>query len=118
MTHDAQEEVPIFDYPVISDGGPKEPKPSNRWKEPAWKAVSADGFDHEDEGLGEIEIHSKGPQGSPRFEAEMMWKGHRIEVEGPVPGGDRWQGKGKAKAKGPKPEKDVDVEFENPKRWG
>jgi hypothetical protein len=121
MAHGPQEPVPIFDYPVISDGEPpnRPPKPGDQWTEDVWEEGPPPGsWKKKNNPIGTIEIHAKGPAGNPRFDASMTWKDHLLEVEGAVPGGDSWQGRGKAKAKGPKPDKDVDIEFKNPKRWG
>ncbi|HJS25762.1 MAG TPA: hypothetical protein VJ913_01390 [Actinomycetota bacterium] len=117
MAANVEELLPIFDFPVISnDDAPKDPKPGDRWTETVWREDPPPGSWDRGEQIGTVEIQAIGPSGSPRFKADFSFNG--IEVEGPVPGGERWQGKGKAKARGPKPDKDVDVEFRNPKRWG
>ena len=109
-----EEDLPIFDYPVISVGGPKEPKQGEKWEEDVFRALSSDGWDHAEANEGKIEIQALGPPGTPNFKAVF---GSTV-IDGKVPGGDRWQGKGKAKAKRPDREKDIDIEFVNPKRWG
>jgi hypothetical protein len=119
MAADAQGQLPIFDYHVISEGGPTEPKPSNRWQEDVWKEEPPGSKEHGDEIIGTVEIHAKGPAGDPTFDADFTFTKPpcSIEVNGKVPGRDRWQGTGKANAKGEGREKQIDIEFWNPKRW-
>ncbi|HKE53736.1 MAG TPA: hypothetical protein VKC55_03100 [Actinomycetota bacterium] len=119
MAADTQGEVPIFDFPVMSnDGAPKEPKPGQTWTEKVWSLNPPPKW-NKGELLGSVEIQAQGPPGSPNFHAHFTFDAYPdMDVDGRVPGGDRWQGLGRGKAKGPKPDKDVDIEFENPKRWG
>ena len=123
MAANAQGGDPIFDFPVVSnDDAPKEPKPPDEWTETVWKEDPPPESWKRGKRLGTVEIQALGgTPGSPRFKATFTFDDHpdqKTEVEGAVPGGDRWVGKGRAKARGPKPEKDVPIEFKNPKRWG
>lgn len=125
MAADAQDRLPIFDDHVISDGGPKEPKPGDTWDEPVWKEEPPDGnWGHGDRTIGTVKIRAKGPAGNPEFDADFTFTDPpcRIKVDGKVPGRDTWQGKGKAKAKGQVGpcegrEAEIEIEFRNPKRW-
>jgi hypothetical protein len=121
MAADAQGQMPIFDYPVVSDGGPKEPpKPGDKWDETVWKEEPPGSWEHGDQSIGTVGVQAKGPAGSPRFEADFTFTKppSSVQVDGDVPGGDGWQGPGRGRARGPKPDKDVPIEFRNPKRWG
>jgi hypothetical protein len=123
MAANAQEEVPIFDYHVISDGGPDEPtepKPGEHWEETVWKEEPPDGNWGRGRLEGRVEIHAKGPAETPRFDAYFTFTNPpcEIKVDGEVPGRGRWRGKGKANAEGcGRKKKQIDIEFRNPKRW-
>jgi hypothetical protein len=118
MAVNAQGKDPVFVDPVVSEGDPpnKPPKERDKWTETVWMEDPPPGsWSHSGPSIGTVQIEALGPPGSPNFRAHFDFG---VDVEGKVPGGDRWQGKGKGKAKGPKPDKDVDIEFRNPKRWG
>lgn len=120
MAADAQRQVPIFDFKVISDGSDRGHVPGDPWVETVWKEDPPDSWGHGEE-LGKVTIHALGPQGSPAFWAEFDFgkKYPDVWVRGTVPNGQEWRGTAKAKAKGAGRERDdVDVEFVNPKRWG
>ncbi len=131
MAADAQDKLPIFDYHVISEGGPKnrkpgeKPKPPDKWEEPVWKEEPPDGkWGHGPNEIGKVEIHAKGSEEDPDFDADFTFTDPpcRIKVDGKVPGGKNWQGKAKAKAKGQDGackgrEAEIEIEFKNPKRW-
>jgi hypothetical protein len=113
----AERDVPIFDYPVLSDDGREAPRPGAEWTERVW--VFVDNWEKGNE-LGQVTIkYLKGGNGPPQFEATFSLSGFEtIVVSGSVPGGKRWVGVGSAKAVGGgRPDKDVDIEFRNPKRW-
>jgi hypothetical protein len=113
----AQQEVPIFDYRVLSDDGPKPPLPGAQWTETVWVFVG--NWQKGDE-LGKVVIKHLAGGGPPRFEATFNLRGFEsILVSGSVPGGERWVGAGRAKARGGgRPDTDVNIEFRNPKGWG
>jgi hypothetical protein len=127
MATEAQDELPIFDYHVISEGGPKnrkpgeKPKPEDRWEELVYKEEPPGSKEHGDESIGTAEIHAKGSEADPEFDADFTFTDPpdvRIKVDGKVPGKDKWVGKGKAHAKGEGREDDnIEIEFWNPKRW-
>lgn len=124
MATDAQDRLPIFDYPVISDGKPPHdpPKPGDTWDETVWKELPPPGSKKPDkkEVIGTVTIVAKGPAEDPRFDAEFTFDGLdcRITVKGPVPGKGQWRGPGKAIVDGcERHEDDHDIEFWNPKRW-
>lgn len=112
----AERDVPIFDYPVLSDDGRKSPNPGDKWTETVWVFVGD--WERGDE-LGQVAITYVKGGGPPRFEARFSLDGFEpIVVAGLVPGGKRWVGAGRAKAVGGgRPDKDVAIEFRNPKRW-
>jgi hypothetical protein len=113
----AERDVPIYDYPVLSDDGPKTPGPGDEWTEKVWVFVGD--WEKGDE-LGEVTITYVRGGGPPQFEATFSLSGFEtIVVSGSVPGGKRWVGVGRAKAVGGgRPDKDdVAIEFRNPKRW-
>jgi hypothetical protein len=118
MAESAQVQLPIFDFPVVSnDDAPKDPKPGDKWKEQVWKEDPPPGSWNRGEPLGEIEVQALGPPESPNFHAEFpAGDDDPIKIDGKVPG--PWQGKGTAKAKGKGREKNIPIEFKNPKRWG
>jgi hypothetical protein len=111
-----ERDVPIFDYPVLSDDGTKAPRPGAEWSEKVW--VFLGDWQKGDE-LGEVTIKYVRGGGPPQFEARFSLSGFEaIVVSGSVPGGERWAGVGRAKAVGAgRPDKDVTIEFRNPKRW-
>jgi hypothetical protein len=120
MATEEQRRLPIFDYHVISDGGPKEPKPGDQWEEPVYEEQPPPGSKKKgDKQIGTVEIHAKGPADAPRFDAFFTFTDPpcSITVRGDVPGRDNWQGKGKANAEGEGRQKEIDIEFWNPKRW-
>jgi hypothetical protein len=128
MAADMQDRLPIFDYDVISDGGPKnrksgeKPKPGDNWDEPVWKEEPPDGnMNHGDLTVGTVKIHAKGSEEDPEFDADFTFTtppNVRIKVDGKVPGKDKWVGKGKAHAKGEgREDHNIEIEFRNPKRW-
>lgn len=120
MAAEVQDRLPIFDYHVISDGGPKEPKSGDQWDEPVYEELPPPGSKkHGDERIGTVEIHAKGPAEEPWFDAFFTFTKPpcSIKVDGKVPGRNRWQGKGKASAEGEGRQKEIDIEFWNPKRW-
>ena len=118
MATEEQRRLPIFDYHVISDGGPKEPKPGDQWSEVVYEELPPPGSWKIGKQVGTVEVHAKGPADAPRFDAFFTFTDPPcyIEVDGKVPG--NWVGKGKAHAKGEGREDDnIDIEFRNPKRW-
>jgi hypothetical protein len=112
----AERDVPIFDYPVLSEDGPKTPSPGAKWKEKVW--VFKGDWEKGDK-LGEVMITYPEGGGAPQFVARFSLDDFEpIVVSGSVPGGKRWVGVGRAKAVGGgRPDKDVTIEFRNPKRW-
>ena len=119
MATDAQAGLPVFDYHVISVGGPKDPKPGNQWDEPVYEELPPGSKQPGDKRIGTVEIHAKGPAEEPRFDAFFTFTEPpcSIKVDGKVPGRGSWQGQGKANAEGEGRQKEIDVEFWNPKRW-
>ena len=119
---DAQGKDPIYVDPLVSEGDPpnRPPKLGDQWTETVWFEDPPPGsWSHSGPSIGTVEIEALAPPGSPNFHAHFHFDAYPdVDVDGKVPGGDRWRGKGKAKAKGPKPDKDVNIEFRNPKRWG
>jgi hypothetical protein len=120
MAAATEKREPVFDFPVISEGGPTKPKKDEVWTEKVWEEDPPVGsWKHTGQSIGEVKMKALGEESAPDFEARFRCKDYDdVDVEGKVPGGKDWQGKGKAKAKGPKPDKQVDIEFRNPKRWG
>jgi hypothetical protein len=127
MAADTQDRLPIFDYDVISEGGPKnrepgeKPKPGDRWEESVFNENPPVGsWRHGDTIVGTVEIHAKGPEEDPRFDAAFTFTAPpcsiRVDDE-KVPGGKDWKGKRTVKARGEGREADVEIEFRNPKRW-
>jgi hypothetical protein len=127
MATEAQRRLPIFDYHVISEGGPPNRKPGDKpkendvWDEPVYKEEPPDGnMNHGDLTVGTVKIHAKRPEKNPEFDADFTFidPPARIKVDGKVPGGDKWEGKGKAHAKGEgREDHNIEIEFRNPKRW-
>ena len=120
MAADSEKREPVFDFPVISEGGPKKPKKDEEWKEKVWKEDPPVGSrKHTGQSIGEVEMKALGEESDPSFEAKFRCGGYEdVDVEGKVPGGPEWHGTGNGRAKGPKPDKEVPIEFKNPKRWG
>jgi hypothetical protein len=122
-----EQELPIFDYRVISEGGPKnrkpgeKPKPNDKWDEPVWKEDPPEGsWKHGEKSDGTVTIHAKGTEEDPRFDAAFKFTEPRcnIRVEDEnVPGGKEWIGKRTVKFRGEGREADIEIEFRNPKRW-
>lgn len=120
MSGDTERQLPIFDYHVISVGGPTEPKPGDQWQEDVYEEAPPPGSKKPgDKKVGTVEIHAKGPADEPRFDAFFTFTEPpcSIKVDGKVPGRGTWRGKGKANAEGEGRQKEIDIEFWNPKRW-
>jgi hypothetical protein len=126
MAADTQDRLPIFDYHVISDGGPPppDPDPGDSWDEPVWKEEPPEGswrYKEKEDPIGTVTIHAKGPAEDPGFDAVFKFTALpcEIKVDGKAPreGDRRWRGKGKANAEGCGRKKKIDFEFRNPKRW-
>ena len=119
MATDAQDQLPIFDFPVISEAeeGSRSGGPGD---ETVWKADPPPKWNKGDK-LGEVKIKEE-PSGSgdKKFQADFKFdnpKYKAVKVRGDVPPG--WEGTGEATAESEgRDPKIVPIEFKNPKRWG
>jgi hypothetical protein len=120
MAAATEKREPVFDFPVISEGGPKKPKKDESWTEKVWEEDEPAGsWKHTGPSIGEVDMKALGDESAPDFEAKFRCPDYDdVDVKGKVPGGGEWTGKGNGRASGPKPERSVPIEFRNPKRWG